>query len=188
MWVDCLESSPGQIKGSLHHITGNKGEQNAIGGRWIRATSVFAVGWKTHTYIHGFISRHVRKYWVVSVSPVILLCQLKPEHRIRWHCKARSGNHRQHRVSNIYLLCYRVDLICTLLVRCRPASSECTGPLWITIRLLWRRQTSAARQMLSLQRYLRYVITLCTAGQVFDVVQLSRTSDDRAVFSSPHCV
>lgn len=46
----------------------------------------------------------------------------------------------------------------------RPASSECTGPLWITIRLLWRRQTSAARQTLSLQRYLRYVIMLRTAG------------------------
>lgn len=72
----------------------------------------------------------------------------------------------------------------------RPASSECTGPLWITIRLLWRRQTSAARQTLSLQRYLRYVIMLrqdCSR-QVFDVVQLPGTSDDRAVFGSPRSV
>lgn len=50
-------------------------------------------------------------------------------------------------------------------VSCRPASSECTEPLWITTRLLWRRRTSAARLTLSLQRYLRYVITPRAAGK-----------------------
>lgn len=74
-----------------------------------------------------------------------------------------------------------------LRVSCRPASSECTEPLWTTIRSPWRQRTSAARQTLSLHRYLRYAIALCAARlrDAFDVVQLPGSSGDRAVFGSP---
>lgn len=81
-----------------------------------------------------------------------MLCQPLPERSAQWHCKVFSGIHRV--VKLIFSLCV-----------CRPASLVCTEHLWITTRLLWRRRTSAARQTLSLQRYLRYVITLCTVGQ-----------------------
>lgn len=81
-----------------------------------------------------------------------MLCQPLPERSVQWHCKVLSGIHRV--LKWIYSLCV-----------CRPASLVCTEHSWITTRLLWRRRTSAARQTLSLQRYLRYVITLCTVGQ-----------------------
>lgn len=108
--------------------------------------------------------RHVKKYWHIKshsvewIPSVSLLWQVMSEHNIQLH--DNSGNQRLVKA----IFCCRMNLICTLLVPCRPASSECTGPLWITIRLLWRRRTSAARQTHSLQRYLRYVITLRTAG------------------------
>lgn len=70
---------------------------------------------------------------------------------------------------------------CSLSVSCRPASSECTEPLWTTTRLLWRRWTSAARPTLSLHRYLRYVIRHCSVGhrRVLNAVQLPETSDEQ---------
>lgn len=80
------------------------------------------------------------------------------------HTLTLQSTQWQSQTSKIDLLCKRIDLICARRVPCRRASLECTGPLWITMRLLWRWRTSAARQMLSLQRYLRYVITLRTAG------------------------
>lgn len=63
-----------------------------------------------------------------------------------WSLDTESDHQKLSSSPTFILLCF---------ASCRPASWEYTGPLWITMKLLWRQQRNAAKPMLSLLKSLR---------------------------------